>query len=36
MKCLKCNYEWQPRKPFPKACPLCKQYIAAANKKEQK
>jgi rubrerythrin len=24
MKCPQCNYEWEPRKPDPKACPRCK------------
>lgn len=25
--CLKCGYEWVSRKPNPKACPYCKQYL---------
>lgn len=24
MKCKYCNYEWEPRKKQPKACPRCK------------
>ena len=23
-KCLKCEYEWEPRKKDPKECPECK------------
>ena len=24
MKCVKCGYEWEPRKNDPKSCPRCK------------
>ena len=27
MKCQYCDYEWQPRKPNPKACPRCKSRL---------
>lgn len=27
MKCPKCGYMWEPRKPYPKQCPYCKQYL---------
>lgn len=34
MECPKCGYEWIPRKPNPKACPMCKQYLARMKPKE--
>ena len=27
MKCRMCTYEWQNRKPLPKACPRCKSRL---------
>lgn len=27
MKCTFCEYEWEPRKPDPKACPRCKRRL---------
>lgn len=27
MKCLKCGYEWEQRKPNPVSCPECKSRL---------
>ena len=35
-KCLHCLYIWESRIENPKACPKCKRYIVAQEKKEEK
>lgn len=32
MKCIKCEYEWEPKVPNPKACPRCKKRQDAPKK----
>ncbi len=31
MKCLKCDYEWEPRVEKPKECPECKTRLNRIN-----
>ena len=34
MICPKCSYEWESRKPNPKACPRCKARLDYKPKKK--
>lgn len=34
MRCVKCGYEWAPRKPDPKSCPRCKSRLDYKTKEE--
>lgn len=35
MKCSFCEYEWEPRKPDPKACPRCKRRLDFPRKAKE-